>query len=288
MFFGSVVAIVTPFNEKGKIDKKNLKKLVKWHVNNNTDAIVCTGTTGESPTLSEKEKLKVLQICIEASEKKIPIIAGTGCNNTSKSVDLTKKAKEMGASGCLAVVPYYNKPSPFGIIRHYEEIARVGLPVIVYHHPGRTGLTLSPFLFSCLQKIENIVSIKEASCSLNLVDEILKNCSLPVLSGDDGLTVSIMKKGGVGVISVMANILPYQWSEITKYAKEKKFEKAMEIYEKYRPLNDAILRETNPQGIKYALALMGKCRSYFRLPLVEPSDETKKKIETEMKSIGLI
>ena len=288
MFAGSVVAIVTPFTRDGEIDEKALVELVKWHVKNHTDAIVCTGTTGESPTLSEREKLKVLQICIAASEKKIPIIAGTGCNNTNKSIELTTKAKALGASGCLVVVPYYNKPSPFGLLKHYEKIAQVGLPVMVYHHPGRTGLTLSPSLFSHLQKIENIVSIKEASCNLSLVDDISKNCSLPLLSGDDALTVPIMQKGGTGVVSVMANILPYQWSEMTKFAKEKNFEKAAEIYDRYRVLNDAILKETNPQGIKYALALMGRCNSYMRLPLVEPQEETKKSIKQEMEKANLI
>jgi len=288
MFFGSVVAIVTPFTREGEVDERALEELVKWHVKNHTDAIVCSGTTGESPTLSEREKLRVLQICIEASEKKIPIIAGTGCNNTEKSIELTAKAKAIGASGCLVVVPYYNKPSPVGLLKHYAEIAKVGLPVMVYHHPGRTGLTLSPALFSNLQKIDNIVSIKEASCNLTLMDEISKNCSLPILSGDDALTVPIMQKGGTGVVSVMANILPYQWSEITKFAKEKNFEKASEIYERYRPLNDAILKETNPQGIKYALSLLGRCNSFMRLPLVEPQEETKMAIKTEMKKANLI
>ena len=288
MFFGSVVAIVTPFTKDGEIDERALEELVKWHVNNHTDAIVCSGTTGESPTLAEREKLRILQICIEASKKEIPIIAGTGCNNTSKSIELTAKAKALGASGCLVVVPYYNKPSPVGLLKHYAEIAKVGLPVMVYHHPGRTGLTLSPALFSNLQKIDNIVSIKEASCNLSLMDEIAKNCSLPILSGDDALTVPIMQKGGTGVVSVMANILPYQWSEMTKFAKEKNFEKATEIYERYRPLNDAILMETNPQGIKYALSLLGKCNAFMRLPLVEPQEETKMAIKKEMEKVNLI
>jgi len=288
MFFGSVVAIVTPFTKDGEIDERALEELVKWHVNNHTDAIVCSGTTGESPTLAEREKLRILQICIEASKKEIPIIAGTGCNNTSKSIELTAKAKALGASGCLVVVPYYNKPSHVGLLKHYAEIAKVGLPVMVYHHPGRTGLTLSPALFSNLQKIDNIVSIKEASCNLSLMDEIAKNCSLPILSGDDALTVPIMQKGGTGVVSVMANILPYQWSEMTKFAKEKNFEKATEIYERYRPLNDAILMETNPQGIKYALSLLGKCNAFMRLPLVEPQEETKMAIKKEMEKVNLI
>ena len=283
MFYGSIVAIVTPFDKNNQIDKKALENLVKWHIENGTDAIVCTGTTGESPTLSDEEKVEVLKICIAAADGKIKVIAGTGSYDTKKSCDLTRKAKELKADGALVVVPYYNRPTQEGIIAHYKEIAKVGLPIIIYHHPGRTGVKVDLSSFERLSKIENIVSIKEASGDLSFIEKLIKSSFLPVFSGDDSITVDVMKMGGVGVISVVANIIPSVWKKITDLCLNKNFKEAEILLSKYKPLCDAMFFESNPQCVKYALSLMGKASSYLRLPLLEPSIENKEKINAALK-----
>lgn len=288
MFSGSIVAIVTPFGKNNKIDKNALSDLVAWHIDQKTDAIVCTGTTGEGATLSDREKVEVLDICLKASNKKIPIIAGTGTNDTKKSCQLTKKAKDMGADGVLAVVPYYNRPTQEGVIAHYSEIAKVGCPVIVYHHPGRTGVKLELSTFERISKIKNIVAIKEASGDLELIDKLLKASFLPLLSGDDATTVEVMIKGGKGVISVVANIVPSDWSRITKLCADKNFSEARFLINKYKLLCDSMFYETNPQCVKYSLSLMGKSTSYLRLPLLEPSLENKQKIKNILLDYHLI
>ena len=278
MFKGSVVALVTPFDEEKKIDKKALEDLVLWHIERGTDAIVCTGTTGECSTLTNDEKLEVLQICLSVANKKIPIISGTGTNDTMQTCFLTRKAKEYGAAGVLVVAPYYNKPSQEGLYAHYMEIAKIGAPVIVYHHPGRTGVTIEIDTFEKISKLDNIVAIKEASGDLLFVEKLLKKTSLPILSGDDLLTVEIMKRGGAGVISVVANIIPSIWKQLTKLCELNNFEEAGSLLEKHRNICDVMFLETNPQCVKYALSLMGRVKSIFRLPLLEPSIKNKKQL----------
>jgi 4-hydroxy-tetrahydrodipicolinate synthase len=288
MLMGSQVAIITPFTKNNRIDEKALYELVIWHKQQKTDAIVCCGTTGETPTLSEEEKQLVIKICVDAAGGSMPVIAGTGCYNTYKSVERTCKAGEIGASACLVIVPYYNKPTQKGCVEHFKEIASVGVKIIVYHHPGRTGTSLLPYTFSLIEEIDNIVAIKEASGSLEFIDEIKKYCYLPILSGDDKLTIPIMAKGGVGVISVIANCLPSVMKDIVDLCNNNKHSQAQKIFERYRPLCDAIMLETNPQGIKYALSLMGKSGASLRLPLLEPATETKAIIKINMKLLGLI
>lgn len=288
MFRGSMVAIVTPFTSTGEIDEKALRELVKWHVENETDAIVCCGTTGEASTLSEEERLRVIEICVEEAGGKTLVIAGTGTNDTRKSVYLTLKAKALKVDGCLAVVPYYNKPTQDGCIAHFKEIAKVGLPIILYHHPGRTGIKLLPQTFSQLSKIKNILAIKEASCDIEIIKAISKECPLPILSGDDSLTVAVMQLGGAGVISVIGNIIPLKWKELTSLCEKKKFDEATAISEQYKNLCKSLFLETNPQGVKYALSLMGKCRAHLRLPLIEPSKTTKAAIKQTLEAAKLI
>ena len=287
MFCGSIVALVTPFDKNNRIDKRALERLVKWHIDNKTDAIVCTGTTGESPTLSDDEKLEVLQVCIAAANKKIQVIAGTGTYDTKKSYELTKKAKEMKADGALIVVPYYNRPTQEGIIAHYTEIAKAGLPIIVYHHPGRTGVKVDLKSFERLSKIENIVAIKEASGDLSFIEKLIKASFLPVLSGDDSLTVDVMKMGGKGVISVVANIIPSIWKNITTLCAVGNFKEAESLIARYKSLSDSMFYETNPQCVKYALSLLGRASSYIRLPLLEPSLENREKIKAALKTYDL-
>jgi 4-hydroxy-tetrahydrodipicolinate synthase len=213
---------------------------------------------------------------------------GTGCNDTKKSVKLTKKAKKLGADGCLVVVPYYNRPTQDGCVEHFRKIAKVGLPVIVYHHPGRTGVILQPETFARLERIPNIVAIKEASNSLQTVEEIQKVCSLPILSGDDGLTVDIMQKGGVGVISVVANVIPNEWKQIVDLCQKKSFDEARKMQEKFLGVIQSMFLETNPQCVKFALHCMGRCGPKMRLPLLEPSVGSKEKIRGALKEAKLV
>jgi len=279
MFKGSIVALITPFNERNEVDEKALIDLVKWQVRENTDGIVCCGTTGESPTLNCEEKIRIYDICVKAATGKCKIIAGTGTNNTQESVYLTKKAKNVGVDGCLVVVPYYNRPMPLGCIAHYNEIAKVGLPIIVYHHPKRTGTSLSIKVFNVLANIKNIVNIKESSCDLSFVKELIKQCSLPVLAGEDSLTASIMELGGVGTISVISNVIPDVWKKMIDLCLKRDFIAAFKIMTEQKPLLEALAKETNPQGIKYCLSLLDKCKPVWRLPLIAPAQATKKEIE---------
>lgn len=282
MFKGSIVALVTPFNEKNEIDEKALVELVKWQIREKTDGIVCCGTTGEAATLSAEEKIWVYGTCVKAAQGKCKIIAGTGTNNTQESVYLTRKAKNVGVDGCLVVTPYYNRPTPLGCIAHFNEIAKVGSPLIIYHNPKRTGITLSPKVFTALAAINNIVAIKESSCDLNLVKELVKSCSLSILAGEDSFTVAMMELGAIGTISVISNIIPGEWKKLIDMCLEKKFIEAFKLINKYKSLLDALSKEVNPQGIKYCVSLLNKCIPSWRLPLLSPSPAIKKELEKNM------
>ncbi|MFA6119624.1 MAG: 4-hydroxy-tetrahydrodipicolinate synthase [Parachlamydiales bacterium] len=284
MFRGSMVALVTPFKSKS-LDEENLKNLISWQVENKTDAIVLCGTTGEAPTLIDDEKIAIFEIATRMAKGKTKVIAGTGTYCTDKTVELTKKAKEIGLDGVLVVVPYYNKPPIEGLIRHFEEIAKVGLPIILYHHPGRTGMKISIENFKKLQAIEEIVAIKEASCDLNFAKQLLENTRFDIISGDDALTVPMMKMGAKGVISVLANVIPKKWKEMSDYCLNHEYDKAQEVYDYYNELVNSMFLETNPICVKYVLSLMGKCRSEMRLPLVEPSSETAKIIRNTISNL---
>jgi 4-hydroxy-tetrahydrodipicolinate synthase len=279
MFSGSLVALITPFNHLNQIDEKKLRELIDWHIDAKTDGIVCCGTTGESPTLSNEEKIHVYKICVDQAKGKIPIIAGTGTYDTKTSFDLTKKAKEIGVDGCLVVAPYYNKPTQLGILAHFQQISKANLPIIVYHHPGRTGIAIEINTFIALEKIDNIVAIKEASGSVEKMLVIKDKCKLPILSGDDGLTYEMMRFGARGVISVVANIIPQKWKEMVQCCLKGKFESARDINDYYKPLVNAMFLETNPQCIKYGLSLKRNILPKMRLPLIEPSYLVKEHIK---------
>jgi len=283
MFKGSMVALITPFNEDGYLDESSLKKLINWHIESKTDAIVLSGTTGESPTLLDEEKFKIFAIATKLAKGKTKIIAGTGTYSTEKSKYLTKKAKEIGEDGVLVVVPYYNKPPIEGLIKHFEEIAKINLPIILYHHPGRTGTKLSIDSFIKLQQINEIVAIKEASGSLDIAKNLIEKTRFDVLSGDDPLTVDMIKLGAKGVISVVANIIPKDFKNIVDYCLNKNFIEAKKLFETHKKLIDAMFLETNPICIKYALSLMNKCKASFRLPLIRPSKINSQIIKESIK-----
>jgi len=275
MFKGSIVAIVTPFTQGGEVDYAAFKELVDWHVVEGTDAIVCCGTTGEAPTLSSEEQIQIFKTALDVSKKRVPIIAGTGTYDTRKTVERTQKAKELGVEGCLVVVPYYSRPTPEGCIAHYTEVDKVGLPMIVYHHPGRTGVRLSAEALAEIAKLPSVVALKEASGGLELIQEIKQISDIAIFSGDDTLTFEMMKLGAVGGISIVANVIPKAWKEIVESFLQGNHERAKELNTLYAPLVEAMVLETNPQCVKYAVSLLGKCKPYLRLPLLEPRKANK-------------
>lgn len=288
MFYGSLVALVTPFTKDLEVDYQRFKELVEWHVQEGTEGLILCGSTGEGITLSNDEKQSLLKAAVEVGKNKLPLIMNTGCSNTKASIESTKRALELGADGCLAVVPYYNKPSDRGCFQHFYEMSRVGLPLIVYHHPGRTGIKLSTSTLTELAALPNIVGIKESSGELHVTEDILSRCSTTILSGDDHLTYSLMQKGAKGTISVIGNLIPKTWSQFVSSSLDKNYDEALRIHMLHQKLNDALCLETNPQGIKYALSLLNKCNPYVRLPLVMPSDETKSIIKKTMQMLSLI
>jgi len=290
MLEGSIVAIVTPF-KGGKVDEKALSELVEWHVSSGTNAIVPCGTTGESATLEYEEHYRVIEIVIKTANKRIPVIAGTGANATDETIMITKKAKKLGADAALLVAPYYNKPTQEGLYRHYKSVAEaVDIPIVLYNVPGRTAVNILPSTVARLLEIENIVAIKEATGDMKQVSEVIRLCGdrLTVLSGDDFTTFPLLALGGKGVISVTANIAPREVSEMCRLWKEKKYEKARALHYKLEPLNSTMFIETNPIPAKTAVAMMGKIREEFRLPLCEMSEANREKLKKTIRDFGLI
>jgi 4-hydroxy-tetrahydrodipicolinate synthase len=285
MFKGSIVAIVTPFTQEGEVDFGAFKELVDWHADQGTDAIVCCGSTGEAPTLSSEEQLQIFKTALDVSKKRVPIIAGTGTYDTRKTVERTRKAKELGVDGCIAVVPYYNRPTPEGCIAHYTEVSKVGLPIIVYYHPGRTGVRLSAEVLAEIAKLPSVVAIKDCSGGLELIQEMQKFSKIPIFSGDDPLTLAMMELGAVGGISVVANVIPKGWSEMIQSFLQGNKERARELNALYTPLFQAMELETNPQCIKYGVSLLGKCKPHLRLPLLEPRQANKLAIVQALRAL---
>ncbi len=290
MFYGSIVAIVTPI-KNGQVDKESYKKLVEFHLENGTDGIVTCGCTGEPATLSMEEHKQLIKFTVDIVDKKIPVIAGTGSNNTKESLELTSFAKEVGCDGCLLITPYYNKPTQKGLYLHYKTIAEsVDIPIILYNVPSRTGISISPETVAELSKIKNIVGIKEASGNFDQIYKIISlvDKDFVVLSGDDALTLPIIAVGGKGVISVAANIFPKEMSTMVKYALNGQIEKAREIHYKLYPIFKVLFIETNPIPVKTSLSLMGMIKQEWRLPLTPPSDENFQKIKETLKKYGVI
>ena len=290
MFKGSIVAIATPF-KKGKFDEKAYGDLIEWHIDQGTHGIVPCGTTGEASTLSFEEHYRVVEVAVKAANKKIPVIAGTGANSTDEAIDLTKKAKKLGADGALLVTPYYNKPTQEGLYRHYKAIAdAVKMPIVLYNVPGRTAVNMLPSTVARLTECKNIVSIKEATGDMKQVSELIRLCGgrLTVLSGDDFTTLPLLALGGHGAISVTANIAPKDSAEMYNAWAGNDIIKARELHYKLEPLNSAMFIETNPIPVKTALAMMGKINEELRLPLCEMSKANKEKLKGVLKSAKII
>jgi len=290
MFKGSIVAIVTPFNN-GAVDEKKLRELVDFQIENGTDAIVACGTTGESSTLDNEEHLDVIRIVFEQTAGRVPVIAGTGSNSTAEAIGMTRKAKEIGVAGVLLVTPYYNKPTQEGLYLHYTAIAdAVEIPQILYNVPGRTGVNLLPETVARLAPHKNIVAIKEATGSLQQASEVLALCGdqIDVFSGDDFITFPMMACGAKGVISVTANIMPKAIGDLTDAFYAGDLDKARKLHLDTLKISNAMFIESNPVPVKTALALMGKCSDEVRLPLAPMSAANKAKLEAIMKEYTLI
>jgi 4-hydroxy-tetrahydrodipicolinate synthase len=288
--YGSIVALVTPFNKNKELDLAGLKENIKFQLANKTNGFVPCGTTGESPTLSEQEWEQVVKTTIDTVNGKKPVIPGTGTNSTEKTIRLTQKAKELGADACLIVTPYYNKPTQEGLYQHFREIARtIKLPIIIYNIPGRTGVNMMPKTIERLHKEspDIIIGVKEASGSLDQVTEIIQRGGKDfiVLSGDDSLTLPMLAVGGKGVISVIANIVPREMAEMIEYFFKGENKKASELNKKLFVLSKAMFIETNPIPIKYAMSVLGMPSGPVRLPLTAPMPENQKIIKEAISSI---
>jgi 4-hydroxy-tetrahydrodipicolinate synthase len=290
MFKGSMVALVTPF-KAGKVDWESLEALVEFHISNGTHGMVPCGTTGESATLSHQEHDDVIKAVIKAVRKRVPVIAGTGSNSTEEAVRLTRAAEKSGADGALMISPYYNRPTQEGIFQHYKKVAsEVGIPIIVYNIPGRTGSKIEPETLARLSEIKNVAGVKEATGSVDQAIDVIRLCgdNLAVYSGEDTLTFSLMALGGKGVISTVANIAPKEMSQVAEACLKGEWEKGRDLQFKLIPLIHAVFLEINPIPIKTALAQMGKCTAELRLPLTPMSEGNLKKLRQAMTEFVLL
>ena len=293
MFKGSNVALVTPF-KNGKLDDASYIKLIHFHIKNGTNGLVPAGTTGESPTLSHEEHERVIELCVKESDGKLPVIAGTGSNSTEEAISLTSHAERIGANGALIVTPYYNKPTQEGLYQHYKAINdKCGIPIIIYNIPGRSVIDMSVDTMARLFELKNIIGVKDATGDLNRVNETLKKLGKDFiqLTGNDDNALEFNLRGGVGSISVTANIAPKYCSEFQKFSiltDEKSKLEAEKIDKILQPVHHSMFIESNPSPVKYAAKLLGLCDDEVRLPMVKVTEATKKIVEGALKSAKLI
>ena len=292
MLKGSLVAMITPFTKNDEVDEKGIKELVEFHIKNGTNGIVPCGTTGESPTLSHEEHKRVVELTIKAVAGRIPVIAGTGSNCTKEALDLTSHAKEAGADGALIITPYYNKPTQKGLYLHFKKIAEeVDIPIVVYNVPSRTGVNMLPETLAELAELKNIVAVKEASGNLDQMTEIIELCGnkMTLLSGDDKLLLPVLSIGGTGVISVVANIIPRDVSNMVREFEKGNYQKSKDIFlSKVYPLSNAMFYETNPIPVKTSVQLMGLPAGNLRLPLAPMGDKNLAKLKVDLIKFGLL
>ena len=293
MFKGSNVALVTPFKEN-KLDEEAYIKLINFHLDNGTNGLVPAGTTGESPTLSHEEHERVIELCINEAKGKIPVIAGTGSNSTEEAISLTKHAEKAGANAALVVTPYYNKPTQEGLYQHYKALNdNCGIPIIIYNIPGRSVVDMSVETMAKLFELKNIVGVKDATGDLNRVDQQKNKMGKEFiqLTGEDGNALEFNKRGGVGCISVTANIAPKLCSDMQKFSKsesDNEIKEAERIDNMLQPLHKSLFIESNPAPVKYAAKLLGLCNDSLRLPLVNIMDSTKDEVKKSLLYAKLI
>jgi len=276
---GAMTAMVTPFRD-GKVDESRLREQIEFQISNGIDGLVPVGTTGESPTLDFPEHERVIEVTVQVAKRRVPVIAGVGGNATSEALELHGFAKKVGADAGLSVNPYYNKPTQEGLYRHFMTLAdKIDLPIVLYNIPGRTGVTMSAQTVARLAKHPNIIAIKEATGSLDMSSEIMSECDLPIVSGDDSLTLPLMSIGARGVISVASNLLPGQIKKMVKLAADGNFAEAAIIHRRLFPLIKSLFLDGNPVGVKHAMKVAGRDTGELRLPLWEASEATKQTIE---------
>ena len=290
MFRGSFTALITPF-KNGKFDETSFRSLIDFQIDSGTHGLVPTGTTGESPTLSHDEHIRIVEVCIEQANNKVPIIAGTGSNSTDEAIYLTKHAEKAGADAALVVTPYYNKPSQEGLLQHFTEIANsVNIPIVIYNIPGRSVIDMTNETMAKLYKLKNIVGVKDATGDIPRVystkNDVGKDYIL--LTGDDSTTLAFMTYGGHGAISVTSNIAPELCSEFQNLCMDKKFYEASIINDQLMPLHRALFLESSPGPVKYAASVLGLCSEEVRLPVTTISKETKETIDSALRHASLI
>jgi 4-hydroxy-tetrahydrodipicolinate synthase len=291
MFTGTGTALVTPFRRDGSLDEPTLRALIKRQIDAGIDFLVPCGTTGESPTLTHGEHLRVVEIAVELAEGRVPVLAGAGGYNTAEVIALARELAEIGADGILSVTPYYNKPTQEGLFQHYRAIAEaIALPIVVYSVQGRTGVNVEPATVQRLAAIENIIGIKEASGNISQMAAILNAVpdNFIVLSGDDAITLPIIALGGRGVISVVSNEIPAEMARLTRLALEGDFQSARQIHRRAHPLMEVNFVESNPIPVKTAMAQMGLLEAVWRLPLVAPKAESEARIRAVLESLELV
>ena len=293
MFKGSNVALITPFKDNG-LDEEAYVKLIHFHIDNGTSGLVPAGTTGESPTLSHQEHQRVIDLCIKESKGKIPVIAGTGSNSTKEAISLTTHAEKAGADGALIVTPYYNKPTQEGLYQHYKAINdMIGIPIIIYNIPGRSVIDMSVDTMARLYELKNVVGVKDATGNLDRVNQQLSKMGKEFiqLTGNDDNAFEFNKRGGVGTISVTANIAPKLCSEFQRLSvsnDQKDISEADKLDKILQPVHSAMFNESNPSPVKYAAKLMNLCDDAVRLPLVKTSENAKPTIKKALETAKLI
>ena len=294
MFKGSIVALITPFKDN-RLDEEAYRSIIDYHLKNGTNGLVPGGTTGESPTITHDEHKKIIQISVKESNGKIPVIAGTGSNSTTEAIELTKFAEKSGADGALVVTPYYNKPTQEGLYQHYKAINdNCGIPIIIYNIPSRSVIDMNVDTMARLYELKNIAGVKDATGDLDRATEEKKKLgnNFILLTGEDGSAMEFNARGGMGCISVSANVAPKLCSEFQSASQalndNSLITKAKEINELLQPLHNSLFIESNPSPVKYAASLLGLCSEDVRLPLVKTTNPTKEIVKSAMKNAGLI
>ena len=291
MFEGSITALITPF-KKGEVDEESFRMFIEWQIEEGTDGLVPCGTTGESPTLSHAEHMKVTEICIDQTKGRVPVIAGAGSNSTQEAIKFAYHAKQTGADAVLVVTPYYNKPTQKGMFEHFQAVQNVGSPVIIYNIPPRSVVDMNPDTMAELAKLPNIVGVKDATCDLGRpqltrakMDEDENFC---FLSGEDGTAVPFLAAGGSGCISVTSNVAPRLCAEMQRKWREWDIEGCLKLQEQLTTLHSALFCETSPGPVKYGASLLGKCEAETRLPITEIAEDSKKRVRDALVDVGLL
>lgn len=292
MFTGAITAIVTPFKEDGSLDLEAYKELINWQIEEGINGIVPCGSTGEAATLTLEEYEEVIKTCVDTVSGRVPVIAGAGSNDTAKAIAFSKIAKKLGADALLHVTPFYNKPTPNGLVAHYKAIAEaIEMPIILYNVPGRTGSNVQPKVIARIaREVPLVVGVKEASGSITQIMEVIQLVpeGFSVLSGDDSMTLPLMALGGVGCISVVSNEVPGPFSKLTKAALDGNWEEARRLHFELLDLMNVNFIESNPIPVKTALSLMGRIKESFRLPLVPIEDKSREELKKILKTLKLI